>query len=249
MNAIFSNFNNVGEFNYSIHISPEFRFIYFNNPKCACTTVKASLNLACATALGRHLEYKNIGDIHNRNQNILLTPAQVGYATFREILEDPSYFKFCFIREPIQRIASAFASKLTWGSKSLSTLNRSLHRSDCALVTFDEFISLLLSDARIRDVDEHWRLQRKQVCFDLVRFDKIGLFENIEIDLKMILREFLEQRWGSLTYDGTFWETPPMRARWFRHLLGKCRRPSARFTKRTLSSIGLYALPEISGRC
>ena len=187
MNAIFSNFNNVGEFNYSIHISPEFRFIYFNNPKCACTTVKASLNLACATALGRHLEYKNIGDIHNRNQNILLTPAQVGYATFREILEDPSYFKFCFIREPIQRIASAFASKLTWGSKSLSTLNRSLHRSDCALVTFDEFISLLLSDARIRDVDEHWRLQRKQVCFDLVRFDKIGLFENIEIDLKMIL--------------------------------------------------------------
>jgi Sulfotransferase family len=104
MKEFCANFNNVAEFNYSVHISDEFRFIYFNNPKCACTTIKASLNLACAAALGRHLEYREIRDIHNRNYNLLRTPAELGYSQFREILADTSYFKFCFIREPIQRI-------------------------------------------------------------------------------------------------------------------------------------------------
>src|SRR6516165_9027542 len=93
MKKFFENFNGVSEFNYSVHISDEFRFVYFNNPKCACTTIKASLNLACATALGRDLQYANIAEIHDRSRNLLLTPAEIGYSRFLGILADTSYFK------------------------------------------------------------------------------------------------------------------------------------------------------------
>jgi len=188
MNEFLHNFNNIEEFNYSVHISEEFRFIYFNNPKCACTTIKASLNLACAAALGRKLEYRSIADIHNRDHNLLLRPDQVGYSKFKEVLGDPSYFKFCFLREPVQRIASAFASKLAWQSESLARLNRILHRSDHAPLSFPQFVDILLSNRRVRDIDEHWRLQRKQTCCDLVSFDKIGLFESLAPDLQTVLR-------------------------------------------------------------
>ena len=77
MKEFLQNFNSVGEFNYSVHISDEFRFAHFNNPKCACTTIKASLNMACAAALGRQLEYTNIGDIHDRGRNVLLKPNSI----------------------------------------------------------------------------------------------------------------------------------------------------------------------------
>jgi len=188
MNEFYQNFNSVSEFNYSVHISEEFHFVYFNNPKCACTTIKASLNLACAAALGLHLKYQGIGDIHNRHYNLLKTPGALGYARFRELLADPSYFKFCFIREPVHRIVSAFASKLTWRSDSLAALNRRLGRPDSAALPFCEFIEVLASDDSIRDMDEHWRLQAKQVCFDLVQFDKIGLFEEFDSHLKAVLQ-------------------------------------------------------------
>jgi Sulfotransferase family len=189
---LFANFNNVQEFNYSVHVSNEFHFVYFNNPKCACTTIKASLNLACAAALGRKLEYGSIADIHNRNHNLLLRPDQIGYTKFKDIIDDSSYFKFCFLREPVQRIASAFASKLTWQSESLARLNRSLRRSDDATLTFPEFIELLLSHKDVRDMDEHWRLQRKQICYDCVPFDRVGLFENLDADLAAVLGQIFD---------------------------------------------------------
>jgi hypothetical protein len=187
MKGFAENFNSADEFNYSVHISEEFRFVYFNNPKCACTTIKASLNLACAGALDRQLEYKDIGDIHNRDGNILVTPAKIGYQRFAKILTDTSYFKFCFIREPVHRVVSAYASKLSWKSESLVGLNRHLGRPDGCPMDFQEFIEILSSDYNIRDTDEHWRLQRKQVCFDLVCFDKVGLFENLDSELTELL--------------------------------------------------------------
>jgi hypothetical protein len=187
MKEFLQNFNSVSELNYSVHISEEFRFVYFNNPKCACTTIKASLNLACATALGRDLQYANIAEIHDRSRNLLLTPAEIGYSRFLGILADTSYFKFCFMREPGRRIVSAFASKLSWKSESLVALNQRLGRADSVPVAFEEFITALSSDDNIRDMDEHWRLQRRQVCFDFVSFDKVGLFENLDSDLTDVL--------------------------------------------------------------
>jgi hypothetical protein len=196
MEQFFANFNNVQEFNYSVHISNEFHFVYFNNPKCACTTIKASLNLACAAALGRKLAYGSIADIHNRDYNLLLRPDQIGYPRFKEIIADSSYFKFCFLREPVQRIASAFASKLTWQSESLARLNRILRRSDETTLTFPQFIEILLSHKEARDMDEHWRLQRKQICYNSVPYDQVGLFENLEADLASVLgRLFDKDEW------------------------------------------------------
>jgi len=128
MEKLIRNFNNEAEFNYSIHISEEFRFIYFNNPKCACTTVKATLNQSCAKALGKSLHYSGMQDIHNRQMNVLLNPAQIGYQSFKDKLFDRRYFKFCFIREPVRRVASAFQDKLTWDSQFRVALNRSLVR-------------------------------------------------------------------------------------------------------------------------
>jgi len=201
MEKLIRNFNNEAEFNYSIHISEEFRFIYFNNPKCACTTVKATLNQSCAKALGKSLHYSGMQDIHNRQMNVLLNPAQIGYQSFKDKLFDRRYFKFCFIREPVRRVASAFQDKLTWDSQFRVALNRSLVRPEHAEISFEQFANGLASDPKIRDMDEHWRLQCKQICFDFVEFDKVGLFENLEADLVAILRQIFGAEADSEIFD------------------------------------------------
>jgi hypothetical protein len=201
MDWFFHNFNSIQEFNYSVHISPEFRFVYFNNPKCACTTIKASLNSACAAALGRKLEYRSIGDIHDRRRNLLLSPDVIGYQNFLELLDDKSFFKFCFIREPVARIVSAFASKLSWESDLRAALNRRLGHAERSPLTLPEFVEALSSDKHLRDMDEHWRLQRKQVCFDFVEFDQIGLFENLTTDLESILARLFGRGAGQRIFD------------------------------------------------
>lgn len=201
MDRFFHNFNSIQEFNYSVHISEEFRFVYFNNPKCACTTIKASLNLACAAAFGRNLEYRSIADIHDRRRNLLQSPVDIGYQKFLEILTEKSFFKFCFIREPVARMVSAFASKLSWESELLAALNRRLGRAERSPLALPEFVEALSSHHNLRDMDEHWRLQRKQVCFDSVRFDKIGLFENLEADLRAVLRRLFRARTEASIFD------------------------------------------------
>jgi Sulfotransferase family len=201
MGEFVKNFNNMQEFNYSVHISMEFGFVYFNNPKCGCTTIKASLNLACAAALGRELEYASIADIHDRCHNLLLSPADIGYARFVEILTDESFLKFCFIREPAARMVSAFASKLSWESELLTALNQRLGRADRSSLALPEFVDALSSDIDLRDMDEHWRLQRKQVCFDSVKFDKIGLFETLEVDLRAVIGQLFGTRTERSIFD------------------------------------------------
>lgn len=187
MEELIRNFNDEREFNYSIHISDEFKFIYFNNPKCACTTIKATLNLSAATAAAKTIKYNGMQDIHDRNKNLLQSPKMVGYESFLCKLEDAAYFKFCFIRDPVDRVVSAFQNKMTWNSQFRIAVNRFLARPEQAEVSFEQFASALASDEKIRDMDEHWRLQRKQICLDFVQFDKIGLFENLEADLLVVL--------------------------------------------------------------
>lgn len=191
INDFIKNFNNESEFNYSIHIADNFSFIYFANPKTACTAAKASINLTFARALGFNHDFDSIGDIHSRQKNPLKTPFEVGYTRFLSMLADPNVTKLCFSRDPFSRTASAYASKIG-SNDSISNKIMKKFKIDHAFdlpssVTFSDFSAALAEDPVFRDCDEHWRLQRKQTCADLVPDMIIGKQENANTDLRHIL--------------------------------------------------------------
>ena len=77
---------------YGVNISLRHKYIFVETPKCACTTIKLAL---------QRLELEDAGfarrdpeDIHNREFSPLLNPRQV--PSFRALLADQSFFKFCF---------------------------------------------------------------------------------------------------------------------------------------------------------
>lgn len=188
-----SNFGSESEMNYSIHVSPEFKFIYFSNPKSACTTLKASLNLSISKAKGLDISYKKLGDIHNRAFNPLLSPEEVGYDFFEKMLADKQVRKISFFRDPVSRFCSAYANKIAHKSDNakrlLDFLNVEISDAESGYISVQEFARLISEDHRIRDLDEHWRLQTKQICAKLVPDLLIGRLKHAEHDLRFILEK------------------------------------------------------------
>jgi hypothetical protein len=173
------------EMNYNIHISEEFGFIFFNNPKAGCSTTKATLNLACAKRLGVDLTYNEMHDIHARERNVLKTPRQVGGKRFEAMVADPKVVRFCVLREPVARTCSAYASKFRGNSPQQQKLNTFLNRPlDYRWPDINEFVAVLASDNAIRDLDPHWRLQYRQVCAEDADLTMIGFQEELALSLQ-----------------------------------------------------------------
>lgn len=180
-------------FNYTIHIDPDLRFIFFSNPICACSTLKATLNVATARALGIPFAINSAAMIHDRASNILKTPRQVGLNVLESLLDDPGVKKIAFIRSPESRFLSAFRKKLTYESVFSKRVRTHLGvASDMPLrdfLTLDSFAKQVANDQTLRDLDEHWRLQRKQIFFDEVSDLDIGFVENFSADTSRLLGE------------------------------------------------------------
>lgn len=179
------------EFNYTIHICEEFRFVFFSNPICACSTLKASLNLSVANALGIAFEITNTNEIHDRRHNLLKTPSQIGYDKFDHILDDRTWTKFAFVRSPESRFLSVFRKKLMRENRFTSRVRKYL----CVdpevpldnFLNFEAFAAAVADDSGLRDLDEHWRLQRRQILFDHVPGMALGHVETFGSDIERIL--------------------------------------------------------------
>lgn len=178
--------------NYTVHIAEEPKFVFFSNPICACSTLKATLNLSVARAMGKEdFRIESAKTIHKRAANILLTPQQLGYLRFEKMLDDPDVPLFAFVRSPESRFLSAWRKKLSHETAFTRKVRSHLDIDpDVPLgdfLTLDAFAAGVAADPDLRDLDEHWRLQRKQIFFDELPRLMLGTVENFTADSARIL--------------------------------------------------------------
>lgn len=174
-----------------LHISPEFRFIYVSNPKVACSSTKASLNLEVAARQGIEHRIESMEQIHSRQHNPLLMPRQLGRKRFEAMLHDPDVLRFSFVRDPVARFCSAYMSKLDEGKRGSGMAQRLWAHmgwpKDYPL-TLEEFGELCAADPTIRDFDPHWMLQRSRLFFDEFDYGFIGRHESFDQDFCAVSR-------------------------------------------------------------
>ena len=180
------------EFNYTVHVWTDPGFVFFSNPICACSTLKMSLNLSVARATGRKdFRIEAAGDIHKRAANLLQTPREIGYDRLLAMLDDPEVPVFAFVRSPESRFLSAFRKKLTretnFTRKVRAHLGLDMDVPLSQFLTLDRFAQSVAADETMRDLDEHWRLQRKQIFYDAVPRLEIGFVESFSADAARIL--------------------------------------------------------------
>lgn len=113
-----------------------------------------------------------------------------------EMLSSPDWFRFCFVRNPYDRLFSAYKSKIMWRhaediyqaaqQEVREAYDYPTHDGErVGTVAFRDFVKYVTSGARRGD--GHWCVQSGRLMTEMISYDFIGRFETFAADLARVL--------------------------------------------------------------
>jgi hypothetical protein len=118
-----------------------------------------------------------------------------------EILTAPAWFRFCFVRNPYDRLFSAYKSNIMqeidppspYYNRIKEQIRELFDYSSRAgkpggTISFKDFI-LYVQKTIEQNPDYHWCPMRWGLRADLIDYDFVGRVENFEADFKTVLRQ------------------------------------------------------------
>lgn len=160
-------------FTKSLHVSPRMGITYVNNPKVACTTIKLTLQ---RTELG-DAAYEPATSVHDREASPLLTWPEL---TGQEDTVLSQNYVFSFVRNPFERLRSAYLNKIVMPQKKGAFRERAgFSKNTCP--DFEDFVLAVCAQSPDRH-DPHWRPQSINLSVGRVQFNFIGRLESFATD-------------------------------------------------------------------
>jgi hypothetical protein len=174
----------IGWVNYNINISLKNKYVYIENPKCACTTIKQTL---IAHELGE-LTQKYKATIHGDLTNsIFVKPFQLTDVQLEEILTGDEFFKFAFVRNPYTRSLSAYLDKALGPKPGYEYFFEQSGKTKEQL-TYLDFLNVL-NNISCYDMNSHFRPQYYQLFGSSIGLDFIGRFETFHQDFSQVMEK------------------------------------------------------------
>lgn len=173
------------DFNYSMSISLNNKYLYVETPKVACSSIKATLQkIEYKDTFSTHKEFINW---HDRDASPLLKPSQI--FNIKKFIDRDDIYKFCFVRSPYSRLLSAYLNKIYKDKPQKRMILLQLGRNPNDLshfISFEEFVDAVIEEP-ISMMDRHWRTQYYQTFQKGIDYDFIGKFESFDKDLFSVL--------------------------------------------------------------
>lgn len=173
-----------------ILVNDQYHFLYCYVPKVACSNWKRVLKV-----LSGALESVDVNSKMNHHSDLVflssLKPEEIRYRL-------KHYFKFMFVREPMERLLSAYRNKFgeiqsyqkKYGVEIVKRYRKS-RAKDAPIkgddVTFGEFVRYLL-DEDVERMNEHWMPMYNLCQPCAVNYDFIGSYERLESDSAYVLQ-------------------------------------------------------------
>lgn len=173
-----------------ILVNDEYRFLYCYVPKVACSNWKRVLKVLSGALKSVDVNIK----MDHRSDLLFLSalkPEEIRYRL-------KHYFKFMFVREPMERLLSAYRNKFgeiesyqrKYGVEIIKRYRKGQAKDSLITgddVTFAEFVRYLL-DEDVERMNEHWMpvYNLCQPC--AVSYDFIGSYEHLESDSDFVLQ-------------------------------------------------------------
>lgn len=155
-------------------------------PKVGCTTLKRALHA---------LEGLPPADpwwaVHDAGEQLRLS--HYAEPDARRLMTGPEVLRFAFVRNPYDRILSAWKSKVLAPKDARYAPLRARIRAavgypprgdDSPVVAFGDFVRFVATGA---DDDGHWARQTEVLACDEISYDVVGRFENFAADLRVVL--------------------------------------------------------------
>ena len=176
---------------YSSRASTQFRYLYVAVGKVGCSTVKRVLH-----RLESLPEPADWGHVHDSGFELLLNRFTTDEV--EAILADSAWLRFCFVRNPYDRLFSAWKQKIgnTWDTQYAafrdairSSVGYPPARDGVApVVSFADFVRYVChSREREAVCDGHWGRQVDLLLYDLIPYDVVGRFESFATDFRSTL--------------------------------------------------------------
>ena len=176
---------------FSTFVDVNQRFMFFEVPKAACTTMKALLHrMAGSPPLTYYLgevQTRREMFVHCRRNVPLPSLVDLDDRTQEMVLHSPDIFRFAVVRNPYTRLISAWRSKVVLCEPGFEYVYRdirgSLPASSKELITFPEFLDYV-ERSEPATYNPHWMLQTDHLFYDAFQFSYIGKMEKLSDALK-----------------------------------------------------------------
>ncbi|XP_068160017.1 carbohydrate sulfotransferase 8-like isoform X2 [Antennarius striatus] len=177
-----------------LYVEDKYKLLYCQVPKAGCSNWKRTLMVLAGQAPNaQSIKHDTVHYGHH-----LKTLDSFGRQGIMHRLK--TYTKVIFVREPLERMVSAYRDKFEnpnnyyhslFGKPIISKYRSNPSRAALKTgsgVTFKEFVQYLLDVHRPVGMDIHWE-QVNQLCNPcLIEYDFIGKFENMEEESNFVLR-------------------------------------------------------------
>ncbi len=187
----------LGRFNYAVNPFPENNVVYCETPKVGCTKIK---QLILDGVYNKQVSGRGIHFVANET---MLSPEKMGYRQFCKWYYDSSYVKtFLFIRDPAERLASAYRDKIArsedeGGEASFEPerkrifdwcVSAGLKDGSDTDISFIDFLNFC-STADLSILNIHWAPQ-SDICWqNLLRHTHIYDYRNFEFGVTHLLKD------------------------------------------------------------
>ncbi|KAJ8245386.1 hypothetical protein GJAV_G00270200 [Gymnothorax javanicus] len=211
-------------------VDDEHELLYCYVPKVACTNWKRVMMVL--TSGGRYTDPMAIPSSQAHIPANLKTLNQYSIAEINHRLKN--FLKFLFVREPFERLVSAYRNKFTlkyntsfhkrFGTRIVRRYRRNATQEalqNGADVRFPEFAEYLADPATLREgsLNEHWEtvLSLCHPCH--IHYDLVGKYETLEEDSNYVLRlAGVDERLRFPSYAKATRTTDQMAAEFFRNI-------------------------------
>nr|XP_039271225.1 carbohydrate sulfotransferase 14-like [Styela clava] len=176
-----------------IIVSDKYKFLYCYTPKVACSNWKRVVMVLDGVSDGFVKDHP-----HGLKYLYQYSSKEIDYRL-------KNYFKFTFVRNPLERLLSAYRNKFgeiedimrTYGVKIKKRYGKSgasqqeeytgkIPGDD---VSFEEFIRFLLDNSIVENMNEHWAPMHTLCQPCVVDYDFIGSYDNLYEDSEKVLQQ------------------------------------------------------------
>ncbi len=181
-----------GELRLRYVFAPNLKAIYLCNPKVAGQTIIHSLVSADNPTIMD--QYNNLNTKEARAAiSFERNPSAVWAA-----INDPSFFKFAFVRNPYTRCLSFYKERIFADAPLGYRVSLGLPKQ--GEVSFSDFL-VAVSQQKPNDMNRHWRPQSELVSSSL-KLDFIGKFENLVEDICSVFEKLGIEEGKLLSHKG-----------------------------------------------
>lgn len=174
-----------------ILVNEEYHFLYCYVPKVACSNWKRVLKVLSGALDNVEVKIK----MDHRSDLLFLSSLKPEAIRYRL----KHYYKFMFVREPMERLLSAYRNKFgeiesykkKYGVEIVKRYRKGYNKNKLITgddVTFAEFVRYLL-DEDVEHMNEHWMPMYNLCQPCAVSYDFIGSYEHLEKDSEFVLQQ------------------------------------------------------------